>query len=64
MEIKISEWEFELGREVKIKISGEKGQVVGRVQYLDIQSQYQVNYLTTDGRAAQNWFFGRELTGE
>ena len=53
---------FSLGDKVSIKISGEKGEVIGLAQFVDANSQCHVEYKAADGRAVKEWFYERELT--
>ena len=47
---------FELGAEVTIEASGEKGIVVGRAQYSTAEDQYYIRYKTADGNAIESWW--------
>lgn len=47
---------FELGQKVKISISGEAGEVIGRAEYTHSNPQMQIRYLAADGRAVESWW--------
>lgn len=51
-----------LGAEVIISISGERGRVIGRAEYLDAGTQYQVHYKDANGAAKTDWFYGHQVT--
>lgn len=55
------EFEFELGSEVKIRRSGEGGQVIGRAQYLDGGNQYQVAMTDVHGAYKECWIAQGQL---
>lgn len=52
---------LELRDYVEIAISGEKGEVIGIAQYVDLPTQFYINYKSADGRATKDWFFESEL---
>lgn len=52
---------FKLGDRVEIKISSEKGDVIGLAQYIDMPPQFFINYKSADGRATKDWFQASEL---
>jgi hypothetical protein len=54
-------FEFELGSQVEVRISGEKGEVTGRSEFRDSPHQYCVDYVASDGRFTQNWFLAPSL---
>ena len=47
---------FELGCAVVIVASGEKGEVIGRAEYLKGEDSYLVRYKAADGRAVEAWW--------
>lgn len=49
-------FEFDFGAHVKIKCSGEKGEVIGRATYPDRPNQFLIRYAAGDGRAVQDWW--------
>lgn len=53
---------FNLKQKVKIKCSGEEGEVIGRAEYSNCGDQYQVRYKTADGRAEEKWWSEDALT--
>lgn len=54
-------WEFNLGDEVEIIVSGEIGVVVGRAEYLNSADAYYVRYQASNGRAVESWWAGDAL---
>jgi len=58
----MSGFEYELGAEVKIGVSGERGVVIGRAQYLDSKNCYYLRYMAADGRATESWWNEGALT--
>ena len=48
---------FELNQEVEVCLTGEKGVIIGRTQYLDDANQYLVDYTDVDGREHQTKTF-------
>lgn len=49
-------FKFNNGDTVKIAISGETGQVIGRAEYLSDERRYWVRYKTAMGRATEEWW--------
>lgn len=50
-------FKFELSADVKISVSGERGQIIGRAQYTTTPTpSYLVRYKTGDGRATEQWW--------
>lgn len=45
----------QLGTQVEL-ISGEKGVVIARAEYLESDTQYQVRYIAADGRLTECWW--------
>lgn len=54
-------FKYELGQEVEIIISGEKGYIKARAEYLDDMSSYFVMYKAADGRATTWWLNETEI---
>lgn len=52
---------FGLGVKVKIKVSGEAGEIVGCAHYQDSERQSLVRYRANDGRAVQAWWSNSAL---
>ena len=52
----MSEFKFSLGASVQIMASGERGEVIGRAEFLDAGDSYLVRYKAADGRAVENWW--------
>lgn len=52
----MAEFKFNLGQEVVIQVSGERGQVIGRAEYLNSENQYWVRYKRADGTATEAWW--------
>ncbi|WP_026790371.1 hypothetical protein [Pleomorphomonas oryzae] len=46
---------FELGAEVMLNRSMERGSVIGRSEYVNACDSYLVRYVTSDGRQVENW---------
>ena len=57
-------FEFELKERVKILISGEKGHVKARAEFVNAINEYQIHYRSADGRAVEGWFQETDLTGD
>lgn len=53
---------FSLGQQVKIAVSGEAGEVVGRAEYAASEPNYYVRYCGKDGRATEAWWAQSALT--
>lgn len=50
-------FKFNLKDPITITVSGEKGEVVGRAQYVDsCAPDYLVRYKAADGRAVESWW--------
>jgi hypothetical protein len=52
----MANFKFQLGEPVKIDISGEAGEVIGRTEYLATPPQYFVLFKAADGRAVTAWW--------
>lgn len=50
-----TKFDFKLKDDVKLILSGEKGQVTGRAQYTDSNPMYRVRYVAADGRQVCDW---------
>lgn len=48
-------FKFELGAFVMLKMSGEKGEVVGRCEYAHAEDAYFVRYLDAHGCQVESW---------
>jgi hypothetical protein len=55
-------YQFEIGDQVNITVSGENGKVIGRAEYDEEPPSYFVHYKTGDGRAVQSWWNAARLT--
>lgn len=53
---KCSPFEFSLNQEVKIKCSGETGEVTQRLERENKSQAYYVRYRAADGRAVEEWW--------
>lgn len=51
----MNKFEFELDQNVAMKLSGEKGQVIGRAEYSARPNVYWVRYVAADGRQCESW---------
>lgn len=49
-------YKFDLGETVKIDISGETGEVIGRAEYVATAPSYFVLFKAADGRAVTAWW--------
>lgn len=49
-------FQFDLKAKIKIAISGEHGEVIGRAEYTTAEPSYFVRYVTADGRAVEQWW--------
>jgi len=49
-------FKFQLGEGVVIVVSGERGNVIARAEYLNCDPQYLVRYKAGDGRAIESWW--------
>lgn len=47
---------FDLKSKVKIIVSGEEGEIIGRAEYTYCENQYYIRYKTADGRAIESWW--------
>lgn len=47
---------FNLGMEVRLKASTERGEIIGRAEYLHSENQYYVRYKAGDGRQVEAWW--------
>lgn len=52
---------FNLNQEVVIKVSGERGRVEGRAEYVSDGDGYYIHYRAADGRSASRWFAEHQL---
>lgn len=50
------EFQFKLGQQVAIKVSGETGEVLGRAEYSTAENNYFLRYRAVDGRAVEAWW--------
>jgi len=49
-------FKFGFGQAVVIAVSGEKGTIQGRTEYMESANQYSVRYKAGDGRAVEAWW--------
>lgn len=53
----MSEWKLSLRQPVRVAISGEAGEVIGRAEYATTPLRsYYVRLLRADGRASEDWW--------
>lgn len=57
-------FDFKLGDAVKLSLSDERGEVVGRAHYSNMNPQYLVRYKAGDGRQVEAWIAEDALTAE
>ena len=50
------EFEFDIGEQVVVDVSGEAGEVMGRAEYKTSANTYYVRYRSADGRAVEAWW--------
>jgi hypothetical protein len=55
-EVEVEPFKFALGEPVAISVSGERGKVIARAEYLNADNQYLVHYQAADGRAVEAWW--------
>ncbi|MGQ3662099.1 hypothetical protein [Citrobacter braakii] len=55
-------FKHELSQAVKITISGEEGHIKGRAEYIGMNNQYLIHYLSADGRGTDGWFDEGEIS--
>lgn len=49
-------FKFPLGVELILKVSDEKGECIGRAQYVNAENQYQLRYKDGNGCAVESWW--------
>lgn len=49
-------FKFGLGDKVRLSLSAEPGQIIGRAEYMNSMNSYLVRYLAGDGRAVESWW--------
>lgn len=59
----MSKFKFELSSNVRISVSGEFGEVIGRAEYAHSENAYYIRYRAEDGRAVESWW-GESALGE
>ena len=47
---------FEIGSLASIKVSGETGEIVGHAKYADGTNRFLLRYVTSEGRATEEWW--------
>jgi hypothetical protein len=47
---------FSLSKVVRISVSGEVGEIIGRAEYTNSEPLYFVRYKAADGRAVESWW--------
>jgi len=52
---------FDLNQKVKLKLSGESGVVIARMEHIDCEHQYSVRYKAGDGRQVEFWWYESAL---
>lgn len=55
-------FKFDLRTQVRIIVSGEQGEVIGRADYIANESSYLIRYKCADGRAVEQWWIESALT--
>ena len=54
-------FKFDLGSTVRITVSGEHGEVIGRTENTSCEPNYLVRYKSTDGTAVEQWWVESDL---
>jgi len=54
--IKMDGFEFKMKQEVKIKVSGEQGEIIGRAEHKNSENQIRIRYKASDGGAVECWW--------
>jgi hypothetical protein len=49
-------FKFKMGATVRIRASGEAGEVIGRAEYSTAINNYYLRYQSADGRATEAWW--------
>lgn len=52
----MDKFKFDLAQEVLLSLSGERGVVVGRAEYVYCENNYLVRYTAGDGRQVEQWW--------
>jgi len=53
----MSQFKYELESPVKLVMSGERGEILGRAEYAKVdEPSYYVRYLAGDGRLVESWW--------
>jgi hypothetical protein len=59
--MKTTEFKFELGQDVEMAKSRERGTVIGRAEYNNSPASYYVLYLAADGRQVKDWWNAEDM---
>ncbi len=51
----MAEYKFGLGDEVELKLRAEKGEIIGRAEYVAAENSYYVRYLNGEGCQVETW---------
>lgn len=54
-------FKFKLGENVKDRVTGISGIVIGRVEYLYIENNYYVRWKREDGGASEEWLPEKQI---
>ncbi len=55
-------FQFDLGAKVKL-LSGERGTIIGRGEYVNSEDTYFVRYVAADGRLVEAWWQESAIAG-
>jgi hypothetical protein len=55
------DFNYIIGQNVKLSLSGESGDVIGRAEYKDQPPSYYVRYLAADGCQVKEWLNDDDL---
>lgn len=56
------DFKFELDQRVRINVSGEQGDVIARIQYVNAESAYQIRYKRTNGTGTKVFWTESDLS--
>ncbi|WP_176083147.1 hypothetical protein [Martelella sp. HB161492] len=57
-------FKFAIGQRVMLSMSKEKGEVIGRAEYLERDPLYYVRYVAGDGRQVEEWISGNAIVAD
>lgn len=57
----MSRFQFNLDEQVRFRVSGEEGKIIGRAEYSHMSNSYMVEYKDASGRARVEWWIEHSL---